>query len=206
MHSYLWVANYYNQDAAVKAVSIKRLTKQMIIHVVIDKVKAHRERQLTFKQNPGPYIIHYYDGRVKEVKMRVNERGEWDNIRYFVDYALLYKGKVISQSINKMIWIIDAVEEERWYINDKFKSNTELIDLRVRENILRLKLIPTAIKWWYGMNLYRERDWEVNGRIKIAEYSRYSKVEIWDHIVQCRSTINLKVKFIINMCCKIERG
>ena len=46
-----------------------------------------------------------------------------------------------------MIRILDTVEEERWHINEKFESNTDLIDLSVRENIPRLKLVSTAIKY-----------------------------------------------------------
>ena len=46
-----------------------------------------------------------------------------------------------------MIWIIDAIKEEKWYINKKFKLNADLIHMKVRENILGLKLIPAAIKY-----------------------------------------------------------
>ena len=43
-HGYIQVANHHNQDAVAEAVTLKRLIKQMLTCVAINKVKAYRER------------------------------------------------------------------------------------------------------------------------------------------------------------------
>ena len=48
--------------------------------------------------------------------MKVNERSEKNNIRYYGDYALLHKKNIILSSTNEIIRMIDAVKEEQRFI------------------------------------------------------------------------------------------
>ena len=79
-------------------------------------MRGHGQSRETFEQNPGPHIIKYCNRRVKEVRMKVNEKAERNNIRYYRDYTLLYKGNIILLTTNEIIRMIDAVEEEQRYI------------------------------------------------------------------------------------------
>ena len=45
------------------------------------------------------------------------------------------KGQMISRSINKTMQSIDAINEERIYLNNKFSKNIDLIDIKAKEDI-----------------------------------------------------------------------
>ena len=59
----------------------------------------------------------------------------------------------------------------------KFPGKEDLIDERVRENMLGLCKIIAAMECYYSMNHYGERDRKINENNKIAKCLRYSKVE-----------------------------
>ena len=61
------------------------------------------------------------------------------------------------------------------------------------------------MKFWYSMNHYSKRDQEINGKIKTSEYLRCSKDETYRYVVQCRATIELSTKFIIDMYEELKR-
>ena len=54
--------------------------------------------------------------------------------------------------------MIDAITKEERYFTEKFPGKKDLIDMRVRENVLGLSKTATTIKCYYGMNHYGERD------------------------------------------------
>ena len=83
--------------------------------------------------------------------------------------------------------MIDAIEEEKRYLAEKFPMNEDLIDQQARLNLPKLKLIPALIKCQYGMNHYRQRDREINGGTISFECPRYSEIESQSYVVQCRA-------------------
>ena len=52
--------------------------------------------------------MKYYHDRANAIREEVNNRDEIHNVRYQGDYALLYKGRIVSQLINKTIQSIDT--------------------------------------------------------------------------------------------------
>jgi len=70
-HGSLWVANYFNQDSVAEAEVIRRMLRE---RVDIDRVQLHRMTSIPFKQNPGPYLIKYYNQRANKVRERAHER------------------------------------------------------------------------------------------------------------------------------------
>ena len=60
---------------------------------------------------------------------------------------------------------------------EKFKYNSDLVNIKAWENIKELVKIALILKYYYDMNLYGERDREINRGIILAEYLRYSRVE-----------------------------
>ena len=107
----------------------------MLIKVQVDKGKGHGQCRVTFEQDPGLYIIKYCDLKVKEVWIKVHEKAEKNNIRFYGDYTILYKGNLISSSTNETIRMIDTIEKEQKYIQEKFRINSDFINLWARENI-----------------------------------------------------------------------
>ena len=67
-----------------------------------------------------------------------------------------------------MIYIINTIIEEKRYFTEKFLGKENLIDIRVRENILELNKTASKMKYYYSINHYKERDREINRNAKIA--------------------------------------
>ena len=85
-----------------------------------------------------------------------------NNIRYYGDTAIKVKGKIVLRSINEMIREVNTVSEERRYLKEKFPGKDDLIDARARIDRPGLKKIVAAMKCYYGMNHFRERDGVIN--------------------------------------------
>ena len=98
------------------------------------------------EQNPGTYLIQYCNQRANKVRERIYKRDQPYNIKFFGDYTIINKGQVLFVSVNKAIRVLDAIEEERRYVLEKFPMNKDLIDQQVRINILKIKLILASIK------------------------------------------------------------
>ena len=75
---------------------------------------------------------------------------------------MFYSGYIITKSTNEMIRMIDAILEEQRYIRQKFLGKEDLIDKRTRENIIGSYKMIVAIKCYYCMNYYGERDRKIN--------------------------------------------
>ena len=69
----------------------------------------------------GIDVIKLYNQRAKEIWFNVDLKERRTNIRYRGYYTIEYNNKVISRLINKIVRLIDVVDEERRYINKKFK-------------------------------------------------------------------------------------
>ena len=64
----------------------------------------------------------------------------------------MHEGYLISKFTNKVIRTIDTIQEEERYFAKKLSSISDLIDLKVQENIPVLMKIVAAMKYYYGMN------------------------------------------------------
>ena len=91
---------------------------------------------------------------------------------------MILKNYIILKSTNKTIRGMDAIQEEMNYIIMKFSRKYDLIDIRGRVNILRLLKTVVAMKCYYGLNLYEERDSLINLNKATVECLRYSIIEI----------------------------
>ena len=95
------------------------------------------------------------------------------------DEAIMYEGLPILRATNELIQTVNAFSEKERYFEEKFPEQSDLINMRVRENIRGLKRSAAVIKYYYGMNQYSKRDKEINRKAKIVECSRCS-IEIED--------------------------
>ena len=84
---------------------------------------------------------------------------------------------MISYSINKIVRCNNVIDEKQRYTRKQFKYNTNLVNVKARENIKDLVKIVLALKCYYRMNHYGERDREMNREIILVEYLRCSIVE-----------------------------
>ena len=107
-------------------------------------------------------MIKLYNQKAKAVRINIDLKDTDSNVRYYSNYLIKHKNKLISRLINKMIRSIDAVEEEKMYVQEKFKFYIDIIDSETQENIKRLVKIILACKYYYRMNHQEERDCEIN--------------------------------------------
>ena len=153
----IFTSNHFNQDAATECATIKRLVNEVSIEILIIKVCAKKNLKESFRQNPRAYIVKMCDMRVRNVRETIDEREEDSNIRYHRDIVMI-EDIMISKSTNKLIREIDTIEEEKRYFVKKFPGKEDLINIRVRVNILGLRKTALVIKYYYGMNHYGERE------------------------------------------------
>ena len=72
---------------------------------------------------------------------------------------------------------MDKIDEEQRYIREKFKHNTDLVDIKARENVKGLVKIALVLKYSCMINYYEERKREINRGIILVDCLRYSRVE-----------------------------
>ena len=68
-------------------------------------------------------------------------------------------------------------------MKEKLLGKDDLIDIRARIDILGLKKTVAAIKCYYRMNYFRERDRAINKFKTRTKCLRYSEKEVWEHII-----------------------
>ena len=56
-----------------------------------------------------------------------------------------------------------------------------------------------AIKYYYEVNYYSQRDYKINNRTATNECLRYLQKESWEHIIQYLETKHMRVKFILEL-------
>ena len=62
------------------------------------------------------------------------------------------------------------------------------------------------IKFSNGYKHYRVRNALINNNIINSECPRYSKTEMWDHIIRCKETKNLRRKFTKELTLEIIKA
>ena len=60
------VANHFNQDSVAEAIVVKRLIKESLIDIQLERAHTHREIRGSFELNPGPCIINLYNKKIKK--------------------------------------------------------------------------------------------------------------------------------------------
>ena len=101
-------------------------------------------------------MVKIYYEKANKIRKNLEDKQEDSNIRHLGDKVVLYQKKPISRATNEMIYSIDALNEEVRYFKEKFPHIAELIDYRAWENIIGVKRTISAIKYYYGMNYYKE--------------------------------------------------
>ena len=71
-------------------------------------------------------------------------------------------------------------------------------------NIQGISKTSSAMKCYHGLNLYRELDSVRNNSSKAKEYLRCSSIETWEYMVQCQTTAQMRLKFIIEICKELK--
>ena len=137
---------------AIEYTVIKRIIGEIPINIIVNKVYPNRKSILPFVQDPGIHIVRIYDQKAREVRESIEEREGTSNIKYYGDDALLVRGDVFSKVTNKGIRILDAMSEKKRYLEEKFLEHSNLIDIKVRENIKGICQSAAAIKYYYRMN------------------------------------------------------
>ena len=69
------------------------------------------------------------------------------------------------------------MKSKRKYIENKFESKVDTIDIKVR-NVFASAIIISTLKCIYSFNYHGRRDLMINDEIVESEYLRYSEPEI----------------------------
>ena len=75
-----------------------------------------------------------------------------------------------------MIRYINILQAEKSYIKSKFEGKDNLVDVEARLNIHINKTVD-IMKYYYGINYYKESDKEVNQGKTTNECPQYSEKE-----------------------------
>ena len=62
-----------------------------------------------------------------------------------------------------------------------------------------MQLIASAMKFYYGCNHYGKLDKIINSGTSTDECPRCSDTKIWEHVVQCRSTVIMRSELILQL-------
>ena len=71
--------------------------------------------------------------------------------------------------------------------------------MEARVNIKGIIKIPSAFKCYYGVNAYGMMDYNRNKENTTVNCLRYSSMETWEYVVQYHKTIEMQLKFIIDL-------
>ena len=126
----------------------------------------------TFQQDPGMHMVQYCNERAKNIREAIDERHEKHNIRCIGDYVVHHKGFIASKLINKTAQTIDTNECEKQYWQKKLEGKEDLIDWKARKAISKIRTLAAAIKCYYGINHYSQRDHNINNRTATNECPR----------------------------------
>ena len=74
-----------------------------------------------------------------------------------------------------------------------------MIDWKVRKTISKIRILAAAIKYYFGINHYSQRDHDINNGIVMNECLRYSQKELWKNVIQYSETRYARVKFILEL-------
>ena len=143
--------------------------------------------------------------RASKVRLAIVAKEGETNDQCFGDSALL-KREAIARSMNKMARVIDAMKEERRYLQDKFLGKDNLADATARIDLKGIQLVPSAIKCHHSMNDYKERYGKIDNLKCKAEFPRCSEKEAREHIIQCEKTMHLKIKLTVGIRKELKRA
>ena len=89
---------------------------------------------------------------------------------------------LIAKSINKMIRTYNTTKEEEQYYKRKFREQSNLVDIELR-NYFQLEQIKLSVlKRMFGFNHYGTRDKNINKGLCDSDCLRCSNEEDWGHI------------------------
>ena len=104
------------------------MNEKISIGDIIDRINSHKTINSLFEQNPGLHLVKYCHQRANQVREIVQEREQLYNIKFWRDYAIKHNDQVRSALVNETIQMIDAIEEEKRYLAEKFLMNENLIN------------------------------------------------------------------------------
>ena len=149
------------------------------------------------EQNPGPKLIKMCDEEAKQARKRALCQSTSNNIRHFNKHALMKGNQLASMPIKELIRTIDAEEEENECVASKFKELKHLVDVKARRHLTKIPMTASALKCYYGCNQYGVREKLIKAGTTNSECPRCSDEETWEHVVQCRKTVIMRVEFIL---------
>ena len=100
------------------------------------------------------------------------------------------------KSINEIIRIIDAKEDEDDYVKNKLGHIHDMIDIEARNAFKVGKVTTSMLKCVYGCNHYSQHDAMINDYIVEARCPRCEMIETWEHVLQCNENKKGRPAFV----------
>ena len=110
-------------------------------------MREHEQNTGQYRRNPLKHFIKQYDRRVKKKREEIELEMQNNNAKYCRLYVV--KKSCIAQMrlIKEVIKIIDAKEEERKYMIQKYRYKEEFIGLEARNAFSGNKVTASIIKY-----------------------------------------------------------
>jgi len=102
-------------------------------------------------------MIVICDQKAKETRIQNKRNSVSTNVKYNSYYVLIKDNKPLIKSINEIVQIEDAREEERQYTKYKFKTTYEFIDIEAY-NAFSASQSLVKMKCCYGFNIVGVRN------------------------------------------------
>ena len=90
-----------------------------------------------------------------------------------------------DRNTKELIRIIDSDAMARKICNNKFKQNSQLVNLQARKQFHGAT--RSAVKCMIGFNHYGERHKKINMNLLSNKCPRCDRAETWCHVVQCKA-------------------
>jgi hypothetical protein len=155
--------NEYVQDSRATLEVIKVKIQNVTIDISIEHTKRNLLRGEQLEDNPGVYLIKYYNQQAKMIHKDKRYNTAITNIKYTAKYQLIKENIIFDRGIKETIRIVDSRKAEYEYTYRKFEDKVKLINLKAR-NLFSKSATTSNIKCSIKFNHYSMRDILINSR------------------------------------------
>jgi hypothetical protein len=188
--------NVYAQESGSEIARIKELLTRIKFEVKIMLIKGNDETTDQSEKVILSKLLKECDEKAGEVRTKVASFDAMTNIKYYGNYAIMYKGVIMSRNIQEILRIIDSRQYERKHGQHKLGYKYNFVDIEARNVFKMSDVTPSMIKCSHGFNHYGLRDSLINKEMTEEYCPRCDMVETWDHVIRCAKTLAMRKEFI----------
>jgi hypothetical protein len=189
--------NVYAQESGSEIARIKDILKNIKFEV---KLKLITKKDETPSQNRElRKLLEECDKKAGEARINVERNELSTNIKYYGNYALMNEGIFVSRDIKEIMRISDSRIHENRHGKQKLGYKYTFVDTEARNVFKAKEVTPSMVKCSHGFNHYGLRDSLINNNMTEEHCPRCNRLETWDHVIRCSTTIEMRKEFIKNL-------